>query len=327
MKVEMFCGINDKKGVTNRERRTVVILAVVFLAIYTSFNSLQNLQSSINHAEGLGLLSLLCIYGTLMVFAILSPVAIRVLSAKGVVILTCCVNLLYVASNFYPRQWSILPSSILVGAVSGFLWPAQGVYVATCAQSYSGRTSKDKGYVLGNFYSTFSTIYVASGVTGNLLSSLLFSFNFYIREQDGTYQNTSTVFANDSVFSNHSYKDINTCGANYCPMFNEKHHKQLMLPTETSLFYLLGTFLLCVLIGVFLALFFLPPLRSEGEADDNKKSVRSVALSCSKIQSNENLLYLCPAFFVYGWTQSFKWTDITQVSKIKLIRQSTCYFH
>lgn len=312
----MFCTSNNKEGLSKREKRTVVILAVVFLAIYTSFNSLQNLQSSINHEDGLGLLSLLCIYTMVMLFAILSPVAIRVLSAKGVIVLTCCVHLIYVASNFYPRQWSILPTSILVGAVSGFLWPCQGVYVISCAQMYCRRQSKDSSYVIGKFYSTFSTIYVASGVTGNLLSSLLFSVHFFRNEQNENFQNMSRLLTNYSSFPNDTLKCTNRCGANFCPGFNKEDQNQQMLPSETSLFYLLASFLFCVFVGLFLAICFLPPLSCDGQNEEKKKNVISVALSCGRIQKNRNLLYLCPAFFVYGWTQSFKWTDITQVRKL-----------
>ena len=307
-----------------KETRSVVVISIVFVAVFTSYNSIQNLQSSVNQEEGLGVLSLMCVYGTIIVSAIFAPVAIRTLSAKGVIILSCCIHILYAASNYYPTYWTILPASVILGSISGLFWAAQGTYITTCAYLNARRRAKDPDHVLGKYFSMFSTIFVASAVIGNIMSSVLLNMNLsndnYLNnvetKNDTTLAINSTLHLNESQPRSHN--DSNggelICAVDFCPYTSRSGSSKRLLEDRTSLYVLIGAFIGCIAIGLGIAVFFLPPLPKVSTAQVDDVSFRSAALACAKILKDKKMMLLCPSFVAFGWAQSFRWTDITQVS-------------
>ncbi len=53
--------------------RNVAIVSIAFLLNFTAFQSMQNLQSSLNRVEGLGTIGLSVIYGALIMSALFVP--------------------------------------------------------------------------------------------------------------------------------------------------------------------------------------------------------------------------------------------------------------
>ena len=63
----------ERKKEKRKITKNVFIISFGFLFLFTAFQSLQNLQSSLNKDEGLGLTSLSVIYGALILSCILVP--------------------------------------------------------------------------------------------------------------------------------------------------------------------------------------------------------------------------------------------------------------
>ena len=120
-------GTEDAKGaerITPKQRRkekrkitkNVYVISLGFLFLFTAFQSLQNLQSSLNKVEGLGLVSLSVIYGALIVSCIfVPPFVIGRLGCKWALVLSMTGYVLYTVANYYARWGTLIPASIIIG--------------------------------------------------------------------------------------------------------------------------------------------------------------------------------------------------------------------
>ena len=103
-----------------RERRkitkNVYIISLGFLFLFTAFQSLQNLQSSLNKVEGLGFWSLCVIYAALILSCILVPTfMIGRLGWKWTLVLSMTGYVLYTVANYHARWWTLIPASFIIG--------------------------------------------------------------------------------------------------------------------------------------------------------------------------------------------------------------------
>ena len=102
----------EKRKIT----KNVYIISFGFLFLFTAFQSLQNLQSSLNKVEGLGLASLSVIYGALILSCIfVPPFVIGRLGCKWTLVLSMTGYVLYTVSNYYARWGTLIPASIIIG--------------------------------------------------------------------------------------------------------------------------------------------------------------------------------------------------------------------
>eukprot|EP01105_Mastigella_eilhardi_P009454 TRINITY_DN222_c1_g1_i6.p1 TRINITY_DN222_c1_g1~~TRINITY_DN222_c1_g1_i6.p1 ORF type:complete len:402 (-),score=90.34 TRINITY_DN222_c1_g1_i6:40-1245(-) len=78
-----------------------------------------------------------------------------------------------ICANLYPRYYTLIPCSALLGFFASVLWTGQGTYVTFASQAYSKQRQKDPQSALGFFNGTFFGIFQTSTVIGYLLSSLI----------------------------------------------------------------------------------------------------------------------------------------------------------
>ena len=102
----------EKKKIT----KNVYVISFGFLFLFTAFQSLQNLQSSLNKDEGLGLASLSVIYGALILSCIfVPPFVIGRIGCKWTLVLSMTGYVLYTVSNYYAHWGTLIPASIIIG--------------------------------------------------------------------------------------------------------------------------------------------------------------------------------------------------------------------
>ena len=53
--------------------KNLIVTSLSFFLIFTAFLSIQNLESSLNHSSGLGVVSLACIYGSVAIACLFAP--------------------------------------------------------------------------------------------------------------------------------------------------------------------------------------------------------------------------------------------------------------
>lgn len=108
---------NDDQGVAKwRIYKNIIVVGFGFLCLFTAFQALQNLQSSLHSDPNLGLVSLSVIY----VFIVIScmfvpPIMIGKLGCKYTMMLSMGGYILYTTANLYPRWWTLIPASAILG--------------------------------------------------------------------------------------------------------------------------------------------------------------------------------------------------------------------
>ena len=273
-----------------RELRNVLVLSGSFTAVFTAYLAIQNLQSSLNQEQGLGLISLSCLYACIIISGILAPVIIKILGGRLTLVVPFICHVIYTATNFYPTLYTLIPASLILGIPTGSLWTYQCMYISEMSYSYARTSGEDVHAVLSKFNGIFFSMFETTQITGNLISSLVL--------HQGTNNNESA-----------SNETIRICGKDDCPL--EANATKIETPDRHVVYILLGIFLVCDMIGVILAAWFLPPLKQQ-VSKQKPKVVKSLT-TCAKGLSDVNLALLVPLIVFMAMEQGILWTDYTKV--------------
>lgn len=258
-----------------RPVRTCAVLCAAFFFVYTANLAIQNLQSSLHQAAGLGVTSLAVLYGSIIVFGTLSPLVIRFLTAKRTLVVAFVCHLLYTLSNFYSTFPTLLTSSLLLGAMAGPMWTAQGLYCTATGLAYAGIKQMETHGALSLFNGVFFAFYEATQISGNLIASLVLMRDSY---------NESAIAEKNQV-----------CGADLCPgvALNSTMIEQ---PEKYIVYVLMSIYLACNVVGLLLTIFALPPLPRCQEIQAGENSIKKSTTSCLSMLLVPKMLLLLPFF-------------------------------
>lgn len=284
MRINIKCSTRDDD--VSGSIWTSVIVSLSFTFVFTAYVSIQNLQSSLNQEEGLGVISLSCLYAFIIVSAILAPTVIKFIGAKLAIIIPWVVHIIYTGTNFYPTFSTLIPSSVLMGIVSGFLWTSQSIYIATNGAAMSEASGEDLHTVLSKLNGMFFTMYETTQITGNLISSLVLKQGSY-----DDIENTTKV-----------------CGSQDCPL--AANATKIIEPERNIVYILLGIYLAFDVIGLLLTTFFLSPL-PKTEWSQKQTTTNSIT-SCFFVLGDFKLLMLVPLIGFMAMEQAILWTDFTK---------------
>ena len=141
--------------------------------IFSSFNSIQNLQTSIS-GETLGLLSLTIVYVFFVLSTVISSLLVKSIGTKYTFLLACICHSIYVACNFYPSYFTLLPGSVLLGLASGPLWTATTTHIADLATSYAIHCNAPVSNIISYFNGILFVFVFTSFISGNAISSIVY---------------------------------------------------------------------------------------------------------------------------------------------------------
>ena len=197
---------------TKRIFKNLLVICLCFMCLFTAFQALSNLQSSINCDAGLGLASLSTIYATLVVSAIFIPsITIRYLGMKWTIAAATLCYAVYIAANFYPSWATLIPTSALLGLSAAPLWAAKSTYVTTIGKRYALISGNTENAIINRFFGIFFLFFQSSQVLGNLISSLVLR------------QDTSEDVTGEFV-----------CGANDCPAGKKIDSNNTLFPGQLT---------------------------------------------------------------------------------------------
>ncbi|XP_046330251.2 protein unc-93 homolog A-like [Haliotis rufescens] len=268
-----------------KETRSCVVLSASFFWAFAAFVAIQNLQSSLNEEADLGIISLSVLYACMIFSGIITPTVIRLLGVKSSIIVSWVCHILYTASNFYPAFFTLIPSSVLVGAISCLLWTCASTYVTACSNSLASSTGQSPYTVVSKLNGLFFTVFETTQIPGNLVSSLIF--------QQGSYSNGT----GETV-----------CGSDFCPQAS--NGTDIVTPEMGLVYIMLGIYLGCDIIALIITIVFLPPLpKSDWSSNVSvKQSLGSffVTLFTTK------LIFLVPFIMFQAVEQAILWSDYTR---------------
>ncbi|KAK7476415.1 hypothetical protein BaRGS_00032340 [Batillaria attramentaria] len=246
--MEAISATPDYQSNTDRPMKETIILAFAFVCVFSPFQALQNLQSSLNQEHGLGVTSLACVYGGMFLVSFVTPALVYNLGIKAAILVAWAGHTLYVVCNFYPSWMTLIPGSLMLGLISCPLWTSTETYLSSLSRKAAelelSKNPKKPTTLHAQFSrlnGIFSSIFTASQFIGNLVSStILFQ---------SSYNDTAT---------HPSYEMAFPCGAEYCPREGEGQH--IDPPQQHIVYIMLGVFLVSDVVGLSITAKFLTNL-------------------------------------------------------------------
>ena len=163
----------SSKGHARTAYKNVYGLSISVMLLFCAFQGLQSLQSSINSDGGLGLISLAILYVFFVIAGFVTPGIVKILGTKFALMGGMICHFVYVASNYYPDWYTLIPSSILLGFASGPIWAAASVHLTEIAVRVAPILKESHQTLIGQFTSVLFLFFQLSQVPGNLASSLI----------------------------------------------------------------------------------------------------------------------------------------------------------
>jgi hypothetical protein len=203
-----------------RFKKNLVLLCVSFILIFNAFRAIQNLQSSI-HSEGyLGIISMACVHGTMCISCLWAPVVINKFTAKWTLVFGMSTYILWIASNFYPRFYTLIPFGILAGVGKGILWTAESSYILKLSFDYSRITKEGLDKEMFRFHGIFLACFQTTHIWGNLISSLVLhsAKKSLIKDEEPTfdyYMNTNASYVEGDMVGGGEIITGGSCGVLY----------------------------------------------------------------------------------------------------------------
>ena len=143
--------------------KNILVVSVAFLFLFTAFQSLSNLQSSLNREEGLGTVGLSIIYGSLVISCMFLPsFIISHIGCKWTVAFSMLTYILYMVANFYATWGTIIPGAIILGLGAAPLWSAKCTYLTETGTWYAKMTGNTSDDIINRFFGIFFMIFQTS---------------------------------------------------------------------------------------------------------------------------------------------------------------------
>lgn len=143
--------------------KNLIVLCVTYLLQFASIFGLSNLQSSIN--DNIGIVSLLTSSISNAISCLILPSILRkYFGFKWPIIISQLFFTIYIGANFYPKAYTLIPSSVLHGIAMSLLWTFQGSFIVELGKEYSNNFGVKLDLVLVKFFGIFTTIFQISNI-------------------------------------------------------------------------------------------------------------------------------------------------------------------
>ncbi|XP_045110444.1 UNC93-like protein [Portunus trituberculatus] len=288
----------DEKLEKFRILKNVIIISIAFMFLFTSFNSMANLQSSINKVEGTSALSTL--YTALVLSCAFLPTwMIKTIKTKW----TLCFSMLcystYIAAQFYPRVWTLVPTSIILGLGAAPMWSAKCTYLTQVGSRYADIVGENSEVVIVRFFGIFFLFFQSTQVWGNLIASAVLSQG--IMEVEDVDEEA-----------------LQLCGVNFCPhttSSSSSNLTNLAKPPMSKIYTMATIYLVCSIISSVIIALLVDPLTRFGENERTGsaagKSGKELLIASFNHMRHPYQLLVIPLTMWSGVEQAFLGADYT----------------
>ncbi|GBM49573.1 UNC93-like protein [Araneus ventricosus] len=285
----------------HRILKNLVSLAFGHFLVFTAFDSLSNLQSTVNQSDGVGVASQSVIYAFFTISSFFLPTyLIKRFGCKKTLLISVFSVCPYVAANFYPTWGTLMPSAVLSGVAFGPLWAARSTYVNELSFQYSDYSKASISVINAWFFGIYSFFHENAEIWGNVIS-------YYVLKE--TDNGTEIAVPDETLMQ---------CGVNFCGRSPDIVNPNLKPPSEEKRYTLTGIYFALVVIAGFVILFIMDPLDGNtseaGNQDCNKKPRLSAGLLIATLKhmKNRDQLLLIPLSFYCGLADGFYNSDFTK---------------
>ncbi|CAL1686100.1 unnamed protein product [Lasius platythorax] len=279
--------------------RNILAIGCAFMVNFTAFMGASNLQSSINADQSLGTFTLSAIYGSLLFSNIFLPaLIISWLGCKWTMSVSILAYMPFIAAQFYPQFYTMIPAGLSVGLGGGPLWCAKCTYLTVAAEAYSTVSDIGANVLVTRFFGLFFMFYQMAQVWGNLISSAVLSY--------GIETITRNVTLNSSVVAE-------KCGANFCGVSDmEDENPNLQRPPVERIYLISGIYLGCMILACLIIALGVDSLsrydRNRARSVKGKSGFKLLAVTL-KLLREKNQLLILPIILFIGAEQAFLFAD------------------
>ncbi|GFT61547.1 UNC93-like protein [Trichonephila clavipes] len=296
----------SKTHVMSKKRilKNLAIVCLGYFCLFSAYQALANLQSTLNTEDNIGVISQSIIYAALIFSSLFLPkLIIRKFGCKVTLVLSALTYAPFIAANFYPAMATLAPTSIFVGLGAAPLWSAKCTYLNEISVFYADQTSDTADIVTSRFFGIFFMVFQNTQIWGNLVSYFVLKPSRHASEELLNFTSITTLAINDS-------SDLTTnevvCGAAFCSGMNEN----LMPPTEDKRYMLVGIFLALAILAAVTFGLFLDPIKQKKQ-DDNESITSRVVATLKHLKKTEQIL-LVPLTIYSGIQQAFILSDYSK---------------
>ncbi|KAK3761070.1 hypothetical protein RRG08_022474 [Elysia crispata] len=273
--------------------KNVFITCVAFTFLFTAFNSMANLQTSLNKEKGVGAWSMATIYISLILSCMFLPkFVIAQFGCKWAIPISMLGYILFMGSNMYAVIATMVPASIILGIGAAPLWSAQCTYFTQVGVWYAKITNRNKDAVINMFFGYFFLFFQSSQIWGNLISSLVF-----------TPENDNST--SDQL-----------CGADFCPGDAEAENiTDNFGQTSEKVYTVCGIYLGSAVLAAIIISLFLDPItldNDSGVEQGRKLSPKLLVATFKHLFTSPTQMLLIPITVYSGIEQAFIQGDFTQ---------------
>lgn len=288
------------KGITQDEKveklsilKNIVIISVAFIFLFTAYNSMANLQSSINKEMGTAALSTL--YGALVVSCCFVPSwLIKRLKEKHTLSLCMLGYTSYIAAQFYPQYYTLIPTAILLGIGAAPMWSSKCTYLTKVGTRYAHIVGENPEVIITRFFGIFFLFFQSTQVWGNLITSTVLS-----------------VGAEDPVKSE---EDLKICGYEFCPWYNVSAGNSTGIP-QWQMYTMSSIYLVFALLASLIIFLFVDPLTKfeniDTKTSNEERTGLQLLLATFNHMRHPYQLLIFPLTIWSGVEQAFLSADFT----------------
>ncbi|CAL4114148.1 unnamed protein product [Meganyctiphanes norvegica] len=283
--------------------KNVIVISFAFTFLFTAFNSMSNLQSSINKVSGT--MSLSVLYAALVFSCAFIPTwMIKTLKAKWTLVISMLGYSLYIAAQFYPSNYTLVPTAIVLGLGAAPMWSAKCTYITQVGNKYAELTGENSEVVITRFFGIFFLFFQSTQIWGNLISSAVLSQGVEDRAVDEIA--------------------LAKCGINFCPgepsmviegNTTDSSVSNLEAPDMTKIYIIATIFLICALVSSVIIAFLVDPLSKYGENErqgsSSGKSGLQLLVATFQHMRHPYQILIIPLTIWSGVEQAFIQADIT----------------
>lgn len=301
--------MEEKKPLSQlRIIKNLMIVCFGFLFLYLPFQSLANLQSTLNVENNIGVVSQTIIYTTIILSALLLPkLIIKKFGCKFALVLCILTFVPYFAANFYPHMGTFIPTAILLGTGAGPLWSAKCTYINKISVLYANHGTDSTDVITSRFFGIFFMIFQNTQIWGNMISFYVLRPYSSNTISDNPYSANNVT--KDTILKSWSKYGNLSCGADFCGGMNEN----LLPPSESKRYMLISVYLCSVLMSALIVFLFLDPLKQHNDTSEKDDGIFSRATATLKHLRNTNQLLLVPLTIFNGIEQGFILGDFSKV--------------
>ncbi|XP_055939287.1 UNC93-like protein [Argiope bruennichi] len=285
----------------HRILKNLASLAFGHFLVFTAFDSLSNLQSTVNQSDGVGVASQSVIYSFFTISSFFLPTYfIRRFGCKKTLLISVFSVCPYVAANFYPTWGTLMPSAVLSGMAFGPLWAARSTYVNELSFQFSDYSKASISVINAWFFGIYSFFHENAEIWGNVIS-------YYVLKE--TDNGTKIIVPDETLLQ---------CGVNFCGRSPDIANPNLKPPSEEKRYILTGIYFTIVVLAGFVILFFMDPLDDSSCEDNVKNDKEKPRLSANLLiatfehMKNRDQLLLIPLSFYCGLADGFYNCDFTK---------------